>query len=87
MGPTERPVKKERKATIQIQTSGITKFKKKVDGPALAFKAKSAEETRHLASFGVNLAEELNDRYNTEHILHVLHRDTALVDFYKFMGN
>ena len=52
----------------------------------LLFKAIAAE-TRHLTPFGVKLAEELNDRYNTEHTLHALHCDTALMDFYMFLGN
>ncbi|MFM7854445.1 MAG: hypothetical protein ACKO96_21610 [Flammeovirgaceae bacterium] len=38
-----------------------------VDGSALSFNAKAAE-ARHVAPFGVKLAEELNDRHHTQHV-------------------
>ena len=44
-------------------------------------------QTRHLTQFGVKLAEELNNMYNTEYTLHALHCATALMDFYKCIGN
>ena len=50
------------------------------DGSALSFKANAAE-TRHLVRFGVKLAELINDRYHTEHILHVFHCFVAVMDF------
>ena len=59
---------------------------KRGDGSAHSFTAKAAE-TRRLTPCGVNLAEELNNMYKTEHTLHVLHCDTALMDFYKCLGN
>jgi len=37
--------------------------------------------------FGVVLAQELHDWYNTEHTLHVLQCATALMDFYKLLGD
>ncbi|MFM7988923.1 MAG: hypothetical protein ACKPKO_57385, partial [Candidatus Fonsibacter sp.] len=40
-------------------------------------------KTRHFAPFGVKLAEELGDKYNIEHTLHVLNCAIALMDFYK----
>ena len=40
-----------------------------------------------MTHIGVKLAEELNDWYNTEHSLHVLHCSTALMDFYKCLGD
>ena len=59
---------------------------KKGDGSALSFNA-TASETRHLTPVGVKLAEELNDSYNTEHILHVLHGATTLMDEYSWFNN
>ena len=62
---------KEHEPKSQIQTLGINRFKKG-DGSAPSFNAKAAE-TKHLVPCRVKLAEELKDRYNTEHILHALH--------------
>ncbi|MFM7982681.1 MAG: hypothetical protein ACKPKO_25500, partial [Candidatus Fonsibacter sp.] len=70
--------------TNQIQTLGTTKFKMG-DGSTHCFKAKA--ETMHLTPFGVKLAELMHFKYNTEHILHVLPVGTALMDFYKCLGN
>ena len=70
---------KEHNPTSQIQTWGITKFKRG-DGSSPSFKARAAE-TRHLVRFGVKLAELINDRYHTEHILHVFHCFVAVMDF------
>ena len=64
---------------------GITKFTRG-DGSAPSFKAKAAE-TRLLVPFGLKLADELNDKYNTEHILHALHCDVAVMGLYKCLGN
>ena len=54
--------------TSQMQTLGITKFKRG-DGSTTYFTAKTTE-TKRLTRFDVRLAEELNDKYNTEHTLH-----------------
>ena len=61
----------------------MTKFKRG-DGTAPYFKAKAAE-TRHLAPFGVLLAQELYDWYQTDHAWHVLQCARALQDFYKVL--
>ena len=37
----------------------------------------------HVPQFGIKLAEELYEWYNTEYRVHVLHCDTSLMDFYK----
>ena len=54
------------------------------DGTTPSFKAKAAE-TRHLAPFGVLLAQELYDWYQTDHAWHVLQCAMALQDFYKVL--
>ena len=56
------------------------------DGSTPFFNDK-ATDTRRLTPSGVKLAEELDDKYNTEHTLHVLHCATALMNFYKCLGN
>jgi hypothetical protein len=71
------------KPKSQIQTLTVTKFKRG-DGTAPYFKAKAAE-TRHLAPFGVLLAQELYDWYQTDHAWHVLQCARALQDFYKVL--
>ena len=62
---------KEHRPTSQIQTLGITTFKKETSGSASSVNAKPAER-RHLTPFGVKLAEEVNNMHNTENTLHVL---------------
>ncbi|MFM7990164.1 MAG: hypothetical protein ACKPKO_63695, partial [Candidatus Fonsibacter sp.] len=55
---------KEHKPTSQIQTLGVTR-RNRGDDSALSLEAKAAE-TRYLAQFGIKLAWELTDGYNTE---------------------
>jgi len=69
------------KPKSQIQTLTVTKFKKRGDGTAPYFKAKAAE-TRHLAPFGVLLAQELYDWYQTDHAWHALQCGGARTKLY-----
>jgi hypothetical protein len=71
------------KPKSHIQTLTVTKFKR-VYVTAPSFKAEAAE-TRHLAPFGVLLAQELYDWYQTDHAWHVLQCARALQDFYKVL--